>query len=82
MGLHQDGSTFNLSPLETELRRRVWAKLRFLDLRAAEEMGCPPSIGESSYDCLLPSDLDDSQLASRPEGEMVGKSRLHQELGN
>ena len=62
MGMHRDGTLFNLNPQEIQLRRRIWAKLRFLDVRAAEEIGCEPSIREASYDSLLPSNINDNDL--------------------
>jgi hypothetical protein len=69
MGLHRDGTTQGFSPLETELRRRIWAKLRFMDVRAAEELGCEPSIGPSSYDTLLPENIDDNKLRYESNGD-------------
>jgi Fungal specific transcription factor domain len=31
MGLHRDGSLFNLDPYETEIRRRLWSILLMID---------------------------------------------------
>lgn len=31
MGLHRDGSLFNLDPYETEVRRRIWSILIMID---------------------------------------------------
>jgi hypothetical protein len=31
MGLHRDGSLFNLDPYETEMRRRLWSILIMVD---------------------------------------------------
>lgn len=31
MGLHRDGSLFNLDPYETEVRRRLWSILVMID---------------------------------------------------
>lgn len=62
MGLHRDRASDKQGPLETEIRRRVWNKLRLLDLRLAEELGFEPSITESSYDTEMPRDIDDEEL--------------------
>jgi hypothetical protein len=64
-GLHRDGSHCGLEPLETELRRRIWAQLRLLDMRMAEELGCEPTITESSYDTKLPLDIEDADISDR-----------------
>lgn len=63
MGLHRDGSHFNLSPFETEMRRRVWWGLLILDLRSAEELGCDLVVTEHSYDTQMPSNIDDADIS-------------------
>lgn len=62
MGLHREQTTNKLGPVETEIRRRVWNKLRLIDIRLAEEMGYEPSITQSSFDTQMPRDLDDDEL--------------------
>lgn len=42
IGLHRDGSKLGLSPLETDLRRCVWASIVFADLFLAGTLGRPP----------------------------------------
>jgi hypothetical protein len=69
MGFHRDGTTQGFSPLETELRRRILAKQRFMDVRAAEELGCEPSIVASSYDTLPPRNIDDNKLKHDSNGD-------------
>lgn len=62
MGLHRDGSHFNLNPLETEMRRRIWWGLLVLDLRSSEELGTDLMISELSYDTQMPSNINDADL--------------------
>lgn len=39
MGMHLDGTLLDLSPFETEIRRRIWWQLMPHDFRAAELCG-------------------------------------------
>lgn len=39
LGIHRDGSSHNLSPFDTEMRRRVWWQIVFLDGFAAKLCG-------------------------------------------
>ena len=62
MGLHRDGTHFDLLPLETEIRRRVWWAILTLDLRSAEEMGSDLAINDAAFDTEMPSNINDSDL--------------------
>ncbi|KND90938.1 putative transcriptional regulatory protein [Tolypocladium ophioglossoides CBS 100239] len=62
MGIHRDGSHFNLTPFDTEIRRRLWWAILMLDLRSAEELGTDMAIGESSYDTHMPSNINDADI--------------------
>lgn len=62
LGVHRDGAQFNLSPFETELRRRLWWQISTLDVRASEDHGCDPSIPESSFDTKFPLNINDSDI--------------------
>jgi Fungal specific transcription factor domain len=42
LGLHRDGSNFNLSPWRIESRRRLWHYLCLLDVRGLENHGAEP----------------------------------------
>ncbi|KAF7559241.1 hypothetical protein G7046_g4923 [Stylonectria norvegica] len=64
MGLHRDGSHFNLSPLETEMRRRIWWALLVLDLRSAEELGADLNISDLEYDTQMPSNINDADISA------------------
>lgn len=44
MGLHRDGQTYGMNPLETQVRRLVWHQLCFLDIRTCEAQGPRPTI--------------------------------------
>ncbi|KAI9784204.1 MAG: hypothetical protein M1816_001026 [Peltula sp. TS41687] len=63
LGLHRDGTSFNLSPFETEMRRRVWWNICVLDLRTAEDHGSDPTITEPGYDTKLPLNIDDTEIS-------------------
>ncbi|KAI0144322.1 hypothetical protein GGR57DRAFT_337417 [Xylariaceae sp. FL1272] len=62
MGVHRDGTRFNLRPLETEIRRRVWHHLYLLDYRSTEYHGCEPIVMDSTFDVRLPLNVNDSDL--------------------
>lgn len=61
MGIDRDGELFKLSPLEVELRRRVWHQISLLDLRSSEARGVFPT--HLSYDTKLPLNINDSDLS-------------------
>lgn len=63
MGLHRDGTNFQLSPYETEMRRRIWWHICVLDLRASEDHGCDPSIYEQNYDTKFPLSITDEDIS-------------------
>lgn len=60
MGLHskQPGRT----PFETELRRRLWHQIRFLDVFAAMDRATETLIGPDSFDTPMPSNVNDSEF--------------------
>lgn len=43
IGLHRDGSHFHLSPLDCEIRRRLWWQIENYDARVAEDHGLATS---------------------------------------
>jgi len=65
MGLHRDGSHYDLSPVEIHVRRMVWHQLCFLDLRTCEATGPRPQIHQDDFDTKFPLNVDDADL----EGE-------------
>ncbi|KAI9924825.1 hypothetical protein MW887_006681 [Aspergillus wentii] len=54
------------------MRRRLWWHIYILDVRTAEDTGSEPSILESSFDTLLPLNIDDGSL-HHDMGEPVGR---------
>ncbi|KAM5482194.1 hypothetical protein MaudMau93_006817 [Microsporum audouinii] len=75
LGLQRDGTYFNLSPFETEMRRRLWWHICILDFRASEDYGCDPFIHESSYDTRLPLNINDDDItpgSAEPPKEREG----------
>ena len=61
-GLEHDGATFGLPPFDTELRRRLWWQLWYLDQRAAEDNGTEVRPHEVEFDTQLPSNVEDNDL--------------------
>ncbi|KAH7376038.1 fungal-specific transcription factor domain-containing protein [Plectosphaerella cucumerina] len=70
MGLHRDGETYGLNPLDTHVRRLIWHQLCFLDIRTCEAQGPRPVIRREDYDTKLPLNVEDefiSVLGVSPE---------------
>lgn len=63
MGLHRDGSLFDLPPFETEMRRRLWWALITLDLRSGEELGTDMVIPDGGFDTHLPLNINDADIS-------------------
>jgi hypothetical protein len=64
MGLHRDGTQFDLTPFETEMRRRVWWNILKLDLRSAEEVGTEVSVSDAAFDTQLPLNINDDDITA------------------
>lgn len=63
MGLHRDGASFpGLTPLEIEMRRRLFWALCILDMRSAEDQGTDLSIVDRTFDTELPLNINDTDL--------------------
>lgn len=62
LGLHQNDN--HRSQLETELRRRLWWHICFLDSKTQRPSLTDLSISETSFDTELPGTTDDAQLGS------------------
>lgn len=78
-GLHRDGAKLGLSPFDTEMRRRLWAALLVLEVRAAEDHGSEPAIHERSFDTKPPLNVNDADLlpdATEPPEERIGVSEM------
>ncbi|KAK3687459.1 putative fungal-specific transcription factor [Podospora appendiculata] len=62
MGLHRDGTTLNLSPFETQMRRRLFWQLFPLDGYAGQFSGTGIAIPPDSWDTQIPLNVNDDQL--------------------
>lgn len=62
IGLHRDGSSFQLSPFETEMRLRLWWHLCVLDSRAPEDQGFQPTVDVMNRELRLPLNVNDNQI--------------------
>lgn len=61
-GLARDGASLGLSPFETEMRRRLWWGLVYLDGRMAEVVGQDGDLMGVNFDAGPPANLNDSDL--------------------
>lgn len=66
MGLHRDGTHYNMTPVEVHVRRMIWHQLCFLDQRTCEATGPRPQIRREDYDTKFPLNVDDADLM-RPD---------------
>ena len=62
MGIHRDGTNLGLGPFETEMRRRIWWQLVFLEFRTAELSGSQHTGSIGTWDVQVPLNVDDSDL--------------------
>lgn len=62
MGLHRDGTTFGISPFDTEIRRRLWWQISILDFRSAELSGTGRFREFTLSDTRPPSNVDDADI--------------------
>jgi len=62
MGCHRDGTTLGLGPFETELRRRIWWQLIFLEFRTAELTGSGQHGNIGNWDVRIPSNINDADM--------------------
>ncbi|KAJ2966796.1 hypothetical protein NQ176_g9978 [Zarea fungicola] len=96
MGYHRDPSYFpKLTPLQAEMRRRLWATLLLADILISSQMGMPRLISDSQWDTAEPQNLNDSDLTaeltqfppSRPETEhtsslgIISRTRIIRVVG-
>lgn len=62
MGLHRDGTHYNLKPIDVHVRRMIWHQLCFLDMRTCEATGPRPQIRKDDYDTRFPLNVNDADL--------------------
>ncbi|KFY97795.1 hypothetical protein V498_01864 [Pseudogymnoascus sp. VKM F-4517 (FW-2822)] len=65
MGLHRDGTSLGLSPFDTEIRRRLWWMIVFIDCRMSDFSGTRPSMDLFLGDTKKPLNIEDEDL--RPD---------------
>jgi Fungal specific transcription factor domain len=75
IGLHRDGEHFNLSPLDCEIRRRLWWQILGSDARVTEDHGFLIVGFDSFCDTKLPLNIDDKDLRADMEAAPVSKPR-------
>lgn len=74
LGLHRDGTAFDLPPFEVEMRRRLWWQIFILDFRMSEKHGTEPSISEGSFDTNRPLNINDADIS--PEDKVFPEARV------
>ena len=63
MKLHRDGSHFaNITPFETEMRRRLWWQICFIDSRSEDAQVSEYKVSEGMFDTEIPTNTDDANL--------------------
>ncbi len=96
MGYHRDPSHFpGISPLKSEMRRRLWATVLQGDILISSQMGMPRMISDWQCDTAEPRNLNDTDLDQdtselpppRPETEIttalgtIARRRMFMALG-
>lgn len=62
MGLHRDGVDLKLPPFETEMRRRLWWQITFLEARASEFSAVGQISQHMDWTTKTPLNVNDSSL--------------------
>jgi hypothetical protein len=96
MGLHRDPGPYpGISIFQGEMRRRVWAAVRSIDLLFSAQAGLPPIVRPRDTNTEIPRNIYDDELfedmkilpPSRPETEatptlfLINRSKLIYKLG-
>lgn len=73
MGLHKEPSVHfpKMAIQEAEIRRRLWSTILEISIQSCLDSGMPPSISGEDFDCLLPSNLDDSQIVENVSASLL-----------
>ena len=65
MGLHRDGSSFGLAPIEIEIRRRIWWHIIHTDVMTSIPSALPPScLSDTIYDTKMICELKDGHIST------------------
>lgn len=63
MGMHRDSSAYDdVKPFQGEMRRRVWATLRVMDIVCSFQLSLPATIHPDDSRCSLPRNIFDHEL--------------------
>ncbi|KAF2019902.1 hypothetical protein BU24DRAFT_129030 [Aaosphaeria arxii CBS 175.79] len=96
MGLHRDAGPYaGINEFQGEMRRRVWASIRSMDLLFSAQAGMPPIVRPRDTNTEIPRNIYDDELyedikvlpPSRPETEatptlfLINRTRLVYKLG-
>ncbi|TVY67470.1 Short chain dehydrogenase citE [Lachnellula suecica] len=95
MGLHRDPCHYDLTPFQSEMRRRLWAVIHRGDILYSFQLSLPPVIRQKDCTCGIPRNINNNEFGettdlppSRPIGEwtdasyFIIKYRLLLVLGN
>lgn len=75
MGVHRDGSSLGLNPFDTEMRRRLWWQLIFLDFRVAELSGSGQGGNMNAWHVRMPTNVNDADIWPNMKEEPTPKER-------
>ncbi|KAF5662719.1 hypothetical protein FHETE_7825 [Fusarium heterosporum] len=64
MGVHRDGDTLDLTPFETEIRRRVWWQIIVLDSMYAATSGMKPTFLPTGSNTRMPQNVNDTDFSA------------------
>jgi hypothetical protein len=66
MGMHKDGTSFNLDPVQVQERRRIWWQLMHLDVFSSIISGLPLIASSDSY--------NQTRMIGELKDELIGKT--------
>jgi len=95
MGIHRDSKAHPLTAFQGEMRRRIWAMLRQMDILYSFQLSLPVTIDPKDSNCSFPRNIHDAEFdehsptlpPSKSADQMtevsysMAKSRLSIELG-
>lgn len=74
MGYHRDPSILpKMSPLQAEIRRRLWATILEINLQSALDSGMPLLLSREDFDTDPPANIDDADLSENNPGPLTPK---------
>ncbi|KAH8668289.1 fungal-specific transcription factor domain-containing protein [Tricladium varicosporioides] len=79
LGLHRDGSRYDISVFDAEMRRRTWWQIVFLDGHASKLAGAGFPAWLQKFDTNIPANISDSDLSpsmKEPPVEKEGATEM------